>query len=467
MDNTIHKINLILNALTLTADIGSEIGEKIDARREYNKHKHEFSNALKEKGYNKITEESTALYATNGLLSREALHVLRDANIPCLAFSNDKDDRILVAVPMQYSKHADRILDTLNLRSMSSQISSEQFAKINLGQKIVEHTNLTDEQVQLLGQKLMGTGVGYCVVNDKQHSGPSNENRKIIRVNEERSEIVNRAVMEVRMMTRTQRGQHELERMTEQREALRTALGQSRGNADVFIADMQRDGSALMYRITNNDLFRVENGVSSRVIQTNDPQFEATLGAAILKMQHPMIKTCPAKTKNGNYVENIYTREEIIRAKERLANDDRENGRADAGDALASQIVGMCVSQPGAENAAVAQALHDVASFSKTCVITEVAEYNRAGIAELYDRYQKLSLTPDEDEAVLQHAQECYHEYQDLMYENVVTEQDLSLDDISAILDRDNELGGYDFGRDNFNPVGEFDDISESLAGSR
>jgi hypothetical protein len=218
----------------------------------------------------------------------------------------------------------------------------------NMGQPIVEKAGITEGQMRLIRNDLMGSGLQYNA--ERQADGTFT-----LRYPQKEMPTVTPAVVNAIVVTNGRNGKAFEEHAAHITEVSRQAADKARDGTPCYIVDA--NDPANHFTIDKTGLRDASNKL---IVGRQDEKFEAHVYAATSQMKAPIAKSVDKIT--GQPVEDVFTREEIIAAKEgaALANPDQAS-------LLAGQVVCLSIQPNLAQpNASISNVVNQAAMSVQT-----------------------------------------------------------------------------------------------------
>lgn len=385
-----------------------------------------------------ISDSNTTVYETKGRLVDKAAEELRARNVPCIVMKNEKTNSSVILVPKSLEARADEVIGEHN------KIYEKQpdFLRENIG-KTVGAVSLTEDQALLALRALKEQGVLVGNKAETTLEGNRYADRKLVLFKEGDARYVEAAAFMSKALTSGANGdkaREAIEAIRSSREAVGKAI--STPSKMIAFSDADRGDKAPVYVINDVGLFRVEGKqrelMASRAV--DGEKLAKTAAKLVSQMRAPVVKDA----KGRDQTDGFFTRDEIRAAKEGMAIADAGSGKMEQAESIAAQIVALRISTDGLSNKGLAAAINGSVGFSAVIANGKSEDSYRLGVDELADKYAKLGLSIEEDNAVAEFIQDVYGETVRSESQKEIVTNDLSLKDISKGIDA--EMGEIDMG---------------------
>lgn len=364
---------------------------------------------------------------------------LQRDGIASTAFTNTQTGKTTVCFDKIFTAQAQAAFR--ELERTPTELSRNDFMKKNLGESIVEKTGITEGQMRIMRAELMGSGLQYNA--ERQDNGTFT-----VRFPQKEAAVIAPAIIRATAITNGRNGPAVEAHAAHITETARSVADKAADAQPCYVADAQKPENHFTIDKTG-----MRDAAGKLVVGKQDPNFEAHVYAATMKMQAPIVKDGDKLAGKG--VEDVFTREEIVAAKEgaALANPDQAS-------VLAGQVACLAVQPDLAKpNADVAQVMNDAANVVKTMANGIEEEGYRLSPEELKDVayipgdrvpdsvtefvHSVSGLTPDERTAL----SDAFNKTADSMSgcsTRTVGKHDASLEDIGHTLEAQERGEEYD-----------------------
>ncbi len=440
MSDLTNGYNSIQKGLNLLKGFGTEL-KSFTSDKEEKANTKSFMEKLKEDTREKhpsISDSNTTVYETKGRLVDKAAEELRARNVPCLVMKNKLTNSSVILVPKSLEARADAVIGEHN------KIYERQpdFVKENIG-KTVGAVSLTEDQALLASRALREQGVLTGSKTETTLEGNRYADKQLILFKEADARYVEAAAFMSKALTSGANGDKTREAIQTVRRS-RETVGKALSTPDKMVAftDASKGEKSPVYVINDVGLFKVEGKqrelMASRVV--DEEKFAKTAAKLVSQMQAPVVKD----THGRDQTEGFFTKDEIRAAKEGMAIADAGSGKIEQAESIAAQIVALRISTDGISNKGLAAAINGSIGFSAVIANGKSEDSRRLGVDELADKYAKLGLSIEEDNAVAQFIQDVYGETVRSEGQREIAANDLSLTDISKGIDAG--MGEIDMG---------------------
>lgn len=386
--------------------------------------KKDFKEAMKEQGDNSIV-----LYETKGSLYREFLSQLREAKIPfkeSCKMVEGKESKV-IAVPKTYEAHADKVVGEHN-KLVDRRASVKSFEDAHRGETVLELKTNEEES------KFIEEALSRVTLDRKSEKGTSIKNEQGVYeqtdlhyFSEKDAKDAEALLFLTKAILNGQNKEHTVNAI-ESREKKRKEIFDlsTKGSSTLSFADAQ--DTSVVYQVDEIGLHRTYNKRTVLVAAREDKDYETRVASAVKKMDTPIFKP---NTKAGELL-NVYSKDEIRAAKEGMAIADAGAGKIAQAESIAAQIVAMRVSLYGLANQQTVNAFNSASTFSAVIANGKSEDNFRKGVVELAERYEKLGLSPEEDEAVLSFMKSCCDNAKNAISEIELSSREPEFEDVET-----------------------------------
>lgn len=228
---------------------------------------------------------------------------MKQESIPFAMVNKPATETQMIMFHSRYTPQVNSIDASLQLER--TEVSHDAFVKDNLGKDVVHQSGLTLAQVHDFRESTRGSVAGYYI---EKPSG--SEQTYTVHYPADKAHIVAPKLYES-MIRNSGLNQDQIEAFAQQKnhDAHQIAAKAANGDKQVF-----GDATNTQNSFTTDSMgMRDSNG--RLVVSRNDEHFEAKVYAAAMRMKAPLAKSNP----DGKNMEDMFTREELMKAQENAA----------------------------------------------------------------------------------------------------------------------------------------------------